>query len=102
MISFDRDEFWFVCVRFTEKYLDYIADSTNIALPSLSSSSSRERERIVEEDEIAQFQLIGPFRLENERRMRVFVTVLLSVVFKQMRETEVGSIELAKLTSEVF
>jgi hypothetical protein len=51
---------------------------------------------------MAQFQLIGPFRLENYADMRIFVLVLLSIVFKQMRETELGRVELAALKSEVF
>jgi hypothetical protein len=107
IISFDRDQFWFVCVRFTEKYLDYIADSTNVTVPSTSSSSSSsspspEQECNIKEDEIAQFQLIGPFGLENYAEMRIFVSVLLSVIFKEMQETELGKVELAALKSEVF
>jgi hypothetical protein len=71
-------------------------------LTSSSSSPSQEQECNIKEDEIAQFQLIGPFGLEDYQEMRTFVSVLLSVVFKQMRETEVGRVELAVLKNEVF
>jgi hypothetical protein len=109
MISFDRDEFWFICIRFTEKYLNYIADNANMTLPSslllklsLSPVLLRQQENIIEEDEMAQFQLIGPFQLERRAQMNEFIKALLSIIFKQMRETEAGKAELAALISEVY
>lgn len=90
MISFDCDQFWFILVSFTSRYLDYIVDDT---MPTYPKS-------LTDQDMIT-FQRFGPFYLNRKREMEELSTLILSLMLFQFRSTATGAEDVVELAKSV-
>ena len=76
IVSFDRDEFWFVLANFKRQYLDYIKDPAG--QPVFPSEALTEDDMIV-------FQRIGPYRVRETESMRLFGHAFLAILLAQVK-----------------
>ena len=76
IISFDRDEFWFVVVGFRREYLDYIQNPHGQTIPV---------EPALTMNDMITFQRIGPFELRVAGDMMIFLHVFLAILLAQVK-----------------
>lgn len=81
MLSLDLFSFWLVLASFTEKYIDYINDTSHIAVPSSDPLSN---------DHFIDFQRLGPFELTHMDNMQALSTIMLALTIQQLRATDNG------------
>ncbi|KAK6216899.1 putative aminotransferase class-III [Colletotrichum tabaci] len=73
--------FLVVLASLTEKYIDYINDTSHIAVPSSDPLS---------DDHFIEFQRLGPFELTHMDNMQALSTIMLALAIQQLRATDNG------------